>query len=58
MIAAAQPVAPDTSSFSVIKTTSSHWYDVDEDNLPDYVEAAICSLTGDQCEGFFRHTGH
>ena len=45
--------------FSVIKTNlRSHWYDVDEDNLPDYVEAAICSLTGDQCEGFFRHTGH
>jgi transposase len=29
-----------------------------EDNLPDFIEAAVCSLTPEQCRGFFEHTGH
>jgi len=32
--------------------------EITEENLPVYVDAAICQLTGEQCHGFFRHTGH
>jgi hypothetical protein len=34
------------------------WHELTEDNLVDHVEAAICQLTGQQCRGFFHHTGH
>jgi transposase len=44
---------------NVFKTElRSHWYDLTEDNLVDHVEDAIQTLTAEQCEGFFRHTGH
>lgn len=35
-----------------------HMHEITEMNLPVYTEAAICQLTGEQCHGFFRHTGH
>ena len=31
---------------------------INEDNLPDHIVAAVCSLTPEQCRGFFQHTGH
>ena len=31
---------------------------IKEDNLPDHIVAAMCSLTPEQCGGFFMHTGH
>ena len=44
---------------NVFKTElRQHWYELTEDNLVDYVEAAIQTLTAEQCQGFFRHTGH
>ena len=30
---------------------------INEDNLPDHIVAAVCSLTP-ECRGFFKHTGH
>lgn len=44
---------------NVFKTElRGHWYDLTEDNLVDHVEAAIQTVTAEQCVGFFRHTGH
>ena len=44
---------------NVFKTElRQNWYELTDDNLVDYVDAAIQTLTAEQCRGFFRHTGH
>ena len=62
-IAKRPTVSPDMGAielcFNVIRTfLCSHWLEIELDNLVEYIEHGICSITGRQCRGFFYHTGY
>ena len=46
-------------AFNIMKAFLRHYaHDITQANLPEYTEAAICSISGDNCRGLFAHTGH